>query len=630
MLSKFTRPNSLLLVAILIIAAILRLWKFNDLSLMHDELSALSRLDYDSFEDFMFYGIQVDGHPAGIQLFLYYFTSLFGRETLVIKLPFIATGIASIYLAFQLGKKWFSESTGLLTASLLAGIQYTIIYSDIIRPYSPGLFICLLMTNYWSDIFILKKTSWGKFIGFGLTIAATAYIHYFALLFALIVSLTGLCLINKKIAVKYISAGVLALVLYTPHLNIFFYQLNVGGVGIGQGGWLKAPDSQFLFNYFAYLFNYSSIFLSIAAVLFFSTVFSFKNNKAGIPKRFILLIWFITPIAIGFWYSTKINPVLQFSVLLFSTPFIFIFLTGFDSENRFITNLISSTIIIAISIYSLNNNRQHYTSFHKQPVGSFYDIVKANHNDSTLLIGSHENGFINHYNQINNEAYEYYTTDEDCTTVAQFQELLKDPQYNQVILGTVSPKNLGMTQLYFPNCTKHEIGINLENAVFKKGTLDTSLYYKDYKLGSSNWINKNKKLKQTDEGFILKSKWGISRSFSLDTLIDNEHDIIEFYADIQTLVPDSSRSFLLVLEFKKNEEKVKWSGFSSEKATNPENENFKIVNAQQIFGNDGEKPNSVKAYIWNKNKTKLLIKQIGLRVRKGNPNKYALFNRLQY
>lgn len=627
MFSLLKKPNLIILIALIVIAAILRLWNISELPLMHDELSALSRLKYDSFEDFLYYGIKIDGHPAGIQLFLYYFTSIFGYDKTLIKLPFILTGIASIFLTYRIGEKWFSETTGLISASLLVGIQYTIIYSDIIRPYSPGLFLSLLLVNLWTDIFILKKTNWIRFIAFGSIISATAYTHYFTLLFSLIVSVTGLFLINKKTVLKYILSGLLAFVLFIPHLNIFFYQLNVGGVGIENGGWLKAPDLQFIIDYLFYLFNYSLIYLTLGISIFAYSVTSFKNNDAKIPKRLILLIWFCTPIAIGFWYSIHINPVLQFSVLLFSLPFFFLFLSGFEQEKKTWINAIITSSIVTIAIVSLKQERQHYSSFYKQPVSSFYDYAYKYQNDSTLFIGSHQINFIDHYHKLKNNNFKFFTTDEDSTDLAEFQELLKDPKYNQVIAGSLSPSQFGLATQYYPKVIKFEQGLNLENVVLRKGKSNSSIYYKDIVLGSSAW--KNTKLKKNFQGFHLNKVYGLSRKFSLDTLLNNKHDIIEFYADISTPYLVKDRSIILVLEFEKGEKKIKWSGKYSQEVTYDNMLEFKIVNAQHILGENDEIPTILKAYIWNKGKSKIIIKKIGIRVRKGNPNKYALFKKFK-
>ncbi|MDG1517876.1 MAG: hypothetical protein P8Q42_07580 [Flavobacteriales bacterium] len=58
--------DNIILIFILLIASMLRLWKFWDLDFMHDAFSTLSRLDYDSLSDFYRLGVEVDGHPAGI------------------------------------------------------------------------------------------------------------------------------------------------------------------------------------------------------------------------------------------------------------------------------------------------------------------------------------------------------------------------------------------------------------------------------------------------------------------------------------------------------------------------------------------------------------------------------------
>ncbi len=36
-------------------------------------------------------GVKVDGHPAGIHVFLYYWTKLFGTNEWIVKLPFIVS-----------------------------------------------------------------------------------------------------------------------------------------------------------------------------------------------------------------------------------------------------------------------------------------------------------------------------------------------------------------------------------------------------------------------------------------------------------------------------------------------------------------------------------------------------------
>jgi hypothetical protein len=85
------------LLLIILSAAILRFWAFPDIPFMHDELSALSRLQLQSFSDLIRYGVVLnDTHPAGVQVFLYYWVKLGGESEWWVKLPFLLSGVASV------------------------------------------------------------------------------------------------------------------------------------------------------------------------------------------------------------------------------------------------------------------------------------------------------------------------------------------------------------------------------------------------------------------------------------------------------------------------------------------------------------------------------------------------------
>ncbi|MFN5324650.1 MAG: glycosyltransferase family 39 protein [Bacteroidota bacterium] len=135
---------------LLFLALAMRLYGLSAFSLSNDELSALSRLQFDSLIDVLKFGVYPDYHPAGVQLFLFYWTGLFGFDEWVVRLPFAWMGVVSVYLVFRIGKSWFGEATGLLAAGSMAVLEFTLLYSQIARPYSPGLMFALLTVFYWS------------------------------------------------------------------------------------------------------------------------------------------------------------------------------------------------------------------------------------------------------------------------------------------------------------------------------------------------------------------------------------------------------------------------------------------------------------------------------------------------
>jgi len=214
---------------------------------MHDELSALSRLQFDNFTDLIREGVMLgDTHPAGVQVFLYYWTAFVGTSEILVKLPFIISGI-SIWISYLIGKLWFDGTTGLLTAVYISSLQFFVMYSQIARPYVSGLLITLLMVYLWSLYFFKKRKSIYLilYVLFG---AMAAYNHHFSLLFAAIVGVSGLFLVKKKDLIPYTISGFAIFVLYIPHLHIFFSQLGQEGIG-GAGGWLAKPEPIFFFNF---------------------------------------------------------------------------------------------------------------------------------------------------------------------------------------------------------------------------------------------------------------------------------------------------------------------------------------------------------------------------------------------
>ena len=101
--------NKTILVLILVVAAGLRFFNYAEIPFTHDEFSALSRLHYTDFSTLISEGVMPDGHPAGIQVFLYYWVRLFGPEEWIVKLPFTIFGLLSVWLVYKIASRWFNQ-----------------------------------------------------------------------------------------------------------------------------------------------------------------------------------------------------------------------------------------------------------------------------------------------------------------------------------------------------------------------------------------------------------------------------------------------------------------------------------------------------------------------------------------
>lgn len=471
-MSNTQKYNRLILLLIVLIGIILRFFNFSEAPLTQDEYSALFRLDFSSFSELIEKGVKIDGHPAGVHVFLYYWTKIFGTAPWIIKLPFVLTGIGSIYLIFLISKKWFNETVGLITAGLLATLQYTVMYSLIARPYISGMFLCLLMFYYWSK---LVRESKDKFVFNGLMFVLSGslctYNHHFSLLFAFLLGVSGLFFIQKRHLWKYMLCGLLIFTLYIPHLSIFQYQLSQGGVE----NWLSKPKNDFIIDYLFYIFHFSYWFIAIVLMVILAGFFlkgEVKDKKGAIAKYILFLSLFALPFIISFFYSRYVSAVLQYSVLIFGFPFLLIFLFGHFKELKAKWNLMIVLVIMGISIFSLVYERQHYNLFY----GSANRDIVVNHDkfksDKTLSLGNiykktaHYNGALLN---IDSTILKFeFNSPKELKSFLEEREADFDRLYYGFQVRK-KPWAIPVIQSYFPNLIWHEYYQDGSAYLFEKG-----------------------------------------------------------------------------------------------------------------------------------------------------------------
>ena len=360
------RMDYILLGVIMLVAAVLRLWKLGQVPFMHDEFSALLRTRFDNFHDFIQQGIMPDSHPLGVEAFLWLWVRIFGWSEFWVKLPFVLMGIGSIYLIYLIGRQWFNRKVGLFSAAFFAVSQFTVFYSQLARPYSAGLFFVLLMAYFWHKIvFEAKKPTIGVYVGFALSAWACSLIQYFSIAQAGLIFLTGLFFLPKERRKAYWLSGIAAVVLFAPTLPIFYQQLFVSG---SIGGWLAAPKSTFLLDFIQYTMNYSMLFMFVVGIVIILPLIVGKRSRQKNPLRWAGLVWFVIIFAIAFVYSLTREPIIQQSTLIFSFPFVVIVafsLFGTRTLSPWQTAL-TVAVILFVGTASLIMERRHYDLMYHQ------------------------------------------------------------------------------------------------------------------------------------------------------------------------------------------------------------------------------------------------------------------------
>ena len=637
------KNTTLLLLLIIITASFLRLYNFFEIPYTHDEFSALFRTNFSSFSQLIEKGVKVDGHPAGVQVFLYYYSQLFGISEWVIKTPFIIAGILSVLLIFLIGKKWYNETVGLLAASFLATIQYTVMYSQIARPYISGLFFSLLMVYFWTNIiFNPQKRFYFNSVFFILSASACSYNHYFSLLFSAIVGISGLFFVQRKYLIKYLLSGLIVVLLFLPHLKIFFYQLHLGGIG----DWLGKPHNDFILNFIEYIFQFS-VFSGILTILILLSGF-YKIKRAVFRFKFFILslIWFFVPFFIGFLYSKYINSVLQYSTLIFSFPYLFFILFGHLKLQNKTINTLLVLFILTINSLVLIFERKHYDLFYHSP----YEQIlveyknKCNDNIKTIsIIDSHKK--ISQYYISKHSIKPDFIWYDSFRNELDFRNFLsrKYGDYDSLYFGCLSSSNpviIPVILEFFPTIAWQRNYAGGTAYLFTKnpGNLKT-ISVLDFESEKENWTSLNAKNINDSIKFSGKysylidhtTEWSPTYRNQLDKMIYNKNNFIDL--SVQVYIHGNSDSVLLVSSLEESKgNTIDWRATTFNTFIDP-SEPFKkwvtihhSIKLSDIYLN--YKNIEFSAYIWNRGKHDFFIDDFTIKLRQGNPVIYGLYEKI--
>lgn len=633
------------IIAILLVASVLRLWNFYHIPFTYDEFSALFRTQFDSFSEMIEHGARVDGHPAGIQVFLFYWVKLVGFSEPWVKLPFIIAGIVSVYLVWKIGKLWFGEAAGLFSAACLAMLQFPVIYSQIARPYGSGLFFVLLAAFYWTKIVQDKISRFGMHhVGFAISGALCAYNHHFSLLMIGLIGMTGFFFLKGRRLLHYIIAGVLVFVLYIPHLGIFFHQLSLKGIG----QWVAVPTPVFFVNYFKYIFEFSILLLTVFVVCFIIAL-----NKSIISKEFkitrytlISFLWFIIPPLIGYWYSVNVAPLLQFSMLIFSFPFLLLFLGSFWGKVVSKLNLVLILVLSLTMIYTLVFTREHYKFFYhsaySQSIQDARCFALDHPDDNLLLVCSHRPEIADFYlKRYSLPANVEMVCLDTIKTPLQLKSHLERNEFQYAMFAGIAnsfPETFPYVASFFPglvsvnNYEQGTLSVFSKYSVNKHNPYFTEIFEYFSNSKKNTFENASINFDQSkivfdslsqSECFILDSlnEWGPSLKTDPNLILTSKSDIIDACASVKSL--DTAGKACLVISIDNKDSNLFWQAVNIDSHTVGINEWSPVC--VTFFYPDfyhSLKGATLNVYFWNNDRKTILIDQFGLRVRHGNKYLY--------
>ncbi len=412
------------LLLLLLIAAVLRLIGFGDQEYSYDELSAIFRAENaKNWQQHISNGVIPDGHPAGLQTFIWLWIKLLGDQMLVLKFIMIACSLGAIFFIYKTGKIIFNTQTGALAGLLLAILHLPLFWSLQLRPYAPGMLASTGLLYTFSQLAFAGSQKRKYYLLSFTFISLAFYLHYFAGLTAFIIFISGFFILHKRQLLSWFLVGLGAVFLFIPHFSITLKQLSNKGLG-----WLAPPTPGFFWQHISTVFSDQYMLFLLVHIIAIGGLFigiKFNLLERGMYKR-LLFLWvvFSLPLLIGYFYSVYRAPVLQHSVLLFSLPALLLFMaffTGFFPAREF-KILFSTTAFAGIAV--LVYNKKFYSVENQNPYRSeiecanYYSWKLGKKNVSIWLDG--ENDILEYHIQKNAEpgiSYNRFTNYQQRNTI---------------------------------------------------------------------------------------------------------------------------------------------------------------------------------------------------------------------
>jgi hypothetical protein len=378
--------------------------------LSNDELSAWLRTKYDTFPDLINFGVKTgDMHPAFYQVLLWIWVHVFGDTEFALRFLSLLFYLLTMVLLYRIGSEFYSKMSAILLVAICVGLTFTILNTTFARPYNSGVFFLLLA---FYGILKSKKGSgvnWKHIVIMVIGFSGAMYSHYFAFLTAVVIGITGIFYLKWNHSKSLLVAGVLAVILFIPHLSITFHQLAVGGLQ-----WLAKPTYLWPIDFMYLFFNDSWLLFAIILGLTILNIVWNKSKSINSEQVFILTIPILTFI-LAFSISHVFTPILRDVAMVFIIPFLLLGIFSFFPKQG---TLVWSTCLIFL-IYPT------FDSFFRN------DILGPNHfgvfkelglciNNAVEKIGYENVTFASNYNNV--EYLNYYLKEDIDEAIVDWEK----------------------------------------------------------------------------------------------------------------------------------------------------------------------------------------------------------------
>lgn len=623
---------------LVLLAAVLRFWGFPDIPYTHDEISALVRVDFPTLSEAIHEGIwNIDTHPPGTHVFLWCWTRLFGSGDGAVKAPFILMSIAGVFFLYRSAYAWAGGGVALITTALFASAQYMVMYGQIARPYAMGFFTTALMADQ-----LTRYAAHGNrksLLLFGLAGVISAYTHHFALMQAAFMYTTGCFLVPSSYRKAYLLTGLAMVLCYVPNMPLFLSQLGWKGLD----SWLTPPGADWIPSYLWWFAHCSWVLaMVLIALLIASLALRLRSGTHRRPLLVMTLVWGMLPLIVGYAYSVWRSPVLQYSVLIFSFPYLLIGLFAGLRDLAPRMAMFTALITAAVATITLITSRAHYAVFlHSKYEAIVRGTAEAERNGAEAVVDLPPE-VLRFYRKL----WCFTPSQAPCVDLADrpsavLDSVLRTTTKSTLFYGQTShaaPENVARITTRFPFLLERHDFVEGQTFLFSVrpgpehiDDIERAIIAAPEAIGGRGWrVDKDLPLVRDTTHSYMPATWdfsgrefGIVLDSGLTNLVSNENDIVEVIADFVNA--DTACDLTLVVELRSGDSTI---FYRADRRTD-----------HAMFGSSGRLVVALKCadlaarsadphlrtYLWNPAKARVHIASVRMQVREGDPVLYGFF-----
>lgn len=306
-----------LVILVLLVAALIRLYGLDRLSLWSDELWVVIVSSTGSLWDMLGNVYINDNHPPGYYLFSRFTQGLLGNSDFAIRFPSALAGILLVWSVWHIGRQYLPWRAAVIAAALVVANYQLVYYSQEARP---NIFVALFAL--WALHAFIKK----QVLLFAIAATICMYLHYAGLVFVLCLVPVQLFLLARHPTRAALKQAVLLFalpaLLFLPWLPGMVHDL----LHSPPEYWQRKPSLQTLDQLFWFLFGPDSLFIwfyriSALFVLLF-LVNSARKRTLLLPGFLVLLlVMAILPLAVFLVKSLLSQSAYNHRHFLFVIPF---------------------------------------------------------------------------------------------------------------------------------------------------------------------------------------------------------------------------------------------------------------------------------------------------------------------